>query len=565
MLLRWLFWLVLFPIRLPFLTLRAVGARLRPCVALELRLHGTLPDVAAASGPFSPRQTPLISLLAALSLAEKDPKLRRVVVVIDEFTEGLGRAEELRAALSRVREGGKEVVVLADHLNLVGYWVAMGASRIVLAPSGTLDVVGIASQFTLLKGLLDKVGVSARLLAKGRYKSMREMFAEDEISDANREMLTALVDDLYRQLSQRLCDRTGLDAEGVRALVDRGPFRASEARDASLVDELAYPYDLRAEWLREKRGRRLSALRYLRYRRRSWLPNTAKKVAVLEVEGSIRMGKDNYGPNSKRGTGATSFLQAVERVEQDDDIAAILLRVNSPGGSALASDLMWHALGRARKERPLFVSMGNVAASGGYYVSGIKGARIFASPTTITGSIGVVGGKFEVTRLLDRLGITQELIAIGKNADFYQPTRDWTEEQLQQMQRDIDSHYEDFVAKMADGRGLSRDALHEVAQGRVWTGAMAQERRLVDELGGLNDALAALRRELGVAEDAPLECVVVDRPTFWKRVSSRFENHASSSFAPAEALGGALSLLVEAQALRGERVWARLPFDIELF
>ncbi len=563
---RWLFWLILLPLRSPFLLLRWLRERLRPCAVVELSLHGSVPDISALGGPFGSKQLPLISILEMLACAARDPKLQRVVVTIDEFADGLARAEELRTALARVRDAGKEVVVVANHLNLAGYWVALGAGRIVLAPGGSLDIVGIASQFTLLKGLLDKVGVSARLLAKGRYKSMRELFAADEISDANREMLTALVEDLYAHLSQRLSAKTGQSTDAIRKIIDRGPFLAQAAKEFGLVDELAYPYDLKQEWRKEKRRRRLPAARYLRVQSRSWYPKRRHQVALLEVEGGIRMGKDNYGPNRKRGTGATSFLQAVQSVEQNDDVKAILLRVNSPGGSALASDLMWHALKSAKKERPLFVSMGNVAASGGYYVSGVAGARIFASPTTLTGSIGVVGGKFEATRLMQKLGIAQELIAIGENANYYQPTSDWSEQQLQKVQAEIDHHYEEFVTKMALGRGLSRDALHEVAQGRVWTGAQALTHRLVDDLGGLTETISELRRAIGVAENAPIEWVIADRPSFFKRLTARFDSRAGvlPTVAACGALAPAWSLLDDVHSLRGERVWARLPFDIEL-
>lgn len=531
--------------------MRALVGRLRPATVLEIRLSGAIGDVASTRTPFTRRSTSLLDLLEGLRHAETEPKLSRVVVRVEHFRGGLGRAEELRVALRRVADAGKEVVLFADQLSLAGYWLALGASRIVLSPTGAVDVVGVASQFTLLRGLLDKAGVRARLVAKGRYKSMRERFSEEQISDANREMLTSLVGDLYRQLQERISAARGIDESAVRALIDQGPFRGAEALALGLVDELNYEQDVRDEWKKSGKVRSISVARTLRRHRRRFTPARPPRVALLEVEGAIAMGEDGQGLTGGRTTGVKTFVAAAERIEKDASIKAIVLRVNSPGGSALASDLMWHALGRATKGRPLFVSMGDVAASGGYYVSGVAGARIYANPSTLTGSIGVVGGKFEIVGLLDKLGIRQEVIAVGENATFHLPTERWTAPQLKKMEREIDALYGDFVAKMADARGTPAAELELVAQGRVWTGAQAHAGPLVDQLGGLRDVLDAVRAELGLDASSELGLAAMDRPTLIARLRTRFAS-------------GALALALPRPSMVHERTWFRMPFEIEL-
>lgn len=573
---RWFFWLLLLPLRLPFLLLRRFSERVRPITVLQLKLKGAIPDVSVPSGMLGQRkQAPLLQILSALRAAVRDPKLRQVVITLDDPHLGLGRAEELRVALRRVADAGKQVIAVSEHLGLAGYWVALGATRIVLSPTGTLDVVGVASRFTLLKGLLDKAGIRARLLARGEYKSMREMFAADEISDANREMLASVVESYFSLLKQRIASARGIEPERVASIVDRGPFRAEQAKELGLVDELGYAWDVEQERKRDRQLRAVGERLYLKRRLRRFFPVSPPRVALLEVDGSIRSGKNAYGPTGKRATGSESFVKALARIAADRSIRAIVLRVNSPGGSALASDVMWHGLKAAKTDRPLYVSMGEVAASGGYYVSGVEGARIYANPTTLTGSIGVVGGKMEVSGVMRRLGIKQEFIAIGENADFHSPTRDWSEQQWKKMSDEIDALYEDFVQKMAHGRGMSFAELEQVARGRVWTGAQALERRLVDAEGSLVDVLAAVRAALGLAEDTPLALVTESGPGLLKRLVSRLSGGEAHGFGLAAetallqrwlpGLGASTQQLEDALAMPRERLWARLPFDIELF
>jgi protease IV len=485
--------------------------RRRPAGALGLVLSGALPDVPAGGGWRSwlrrSSGLDLASLLDLLEIAARDPRVESLLVRIEHLECGLARAEEVRSALERFRASGKKVVVYADELGLSGYWVALGASSIRLPPTGALNVSGIAMEFTLLEGVLDRAGIHAQLIARGKYKSMREQFTASRMSDANREMLTSLVTDLNAQLVERVAAARGKSREEVQAAIDSGPFRAEQALGCGLIDQTQYSDQL-ADELGADDGKLQSLGDYRsRLRRRRLLPRRAARVALLNISGTIRSGHDRQGPNGPRATGDRSFRQVLRRMAKSPKVRAIVLRVDSPGGSALASDLMWRELNLAAKKKPLLVSMVNVAASGGYYTSALEGVPLWASPNTLTGSIGVVGGKFEVSGLLSKLGVGRETIASGPRANFYAATTRWTAEELEKVDRDIEAAYRDFVTKMAGARRLPYEAIDEVAQGRVWTGRQALEASLVDALGGLWDVKTALRERLSLPKDAPIRWV----------------------------------------------------------
>jgi protease-4 len=533
--------------------------RMRRPRLLELVLSGSLPDLPAAAGlrgwlRRSGGQD-LVGLLHVLEVAARDPKILGLVVRVEHLECGLGRAEEVRAALLRFRQAGKQVTLYADELGLAGFWLALGSSSIRLAPTGSLNVSGVAMEFTLLEGALERVGVRAQLLARGKYKSMREMFTASRMSDENREMLTSLVTDLSGQLIELVASARGRSQEDVRAAIDQGPFRAEEAKALGLIDDLTYPDQLREELgtedgklLQVGAYRRLIARRRLRRRR-------GTGVALLNVTGTIRSGHDRQGPNGPRATGHLSFRRAVRRAAKSERVRAIVLRVDSPGGSALASDLMWRELCLAAKKKPLFVSMANIAASGGYYTSALDGVPVWANPNTLTGSIGVVGGKFEASGLLAKLGIGKETIGSGPHANFYAVTSAWTPAELAKVERDIDAAYRDFVSKMAQARHLPYEALERVAQGRVWTGRQALEASLVDRMGGLWDVEAAIRERLTLSAEAPLRWLAMSSP---RGLLPRREEEAALSSGLSAWLGARLPVVADALELTADLSGERL-------
>lgn len=515
---RWLILIVAVLIT-GFVLWRAVGWlrwRLRRQAALQVVLTGALPDVSAGGGwrnLFRRTSGPdLPSLLDVLDIAARDPKVSTLVVRIEQLECGLGRADEVRAALARFAATGKPVIVYADELGMAGYWVALGASSIRLPPTGSLNVSGVAMEFTLLEGVLDRAGIHAQLLARGKYKSMREQFTASRMSEANREMLTSLVTDLNGQLVERIAAGRKKPREAVQEAIDAGPFRADQALALGLIDQTQYTDQL-ADELGVEEGKLQGLAEYRKRLRRGRLwRRRGPSVALLSISGTIRSGHSRPGPNGPRATGHQSFRRALRRVAHSPKIRAIVLRVDSPGGSALASDLMWRELTLAAKKKPLLVSMVNVAASGGYYTSAIAGVPVWANPSTLTGSIGVVGGKFEISALLAKLGIGRETIASGPRASFYAVTTPWNAEELEKVDADIEAAYRDFVTKMAEARGVSYESLDRVAQGRVWTGRQAVESSLVDRLGGLWDVKAAVRERLSLGADAPIRWVTASAP-----------------------------------------------------
>jgi protease-4 len=516
--LRLVFLILTSPIWLPFRAFRYATTGQRKVEVLSLRAQGSLPDFPRASSLLS-RLTgrgssgvDLLTLVQALDHVTREPRVKQVTLYIDDLHCGMVRAEEVRAALVRVRDSGKHVVAYAETLSMDAYWLALGASQICLMPTGTLAVTGVSLEFTLLKGFLDKLGLQAQLRARGKYKSMAEMFTQTEVSDANREMLESLSTNLFGHLVTTTAAARELTREQVEAAFARGPLRASEALEAKLVDRLAYADELRTE----RESLRVATLgQYLkRIRARRVLPRRQPRVALLQVTSNIKSGGHSFGPNgARRATGSTAFARAVRRVAKDPQVKGVVLRVDSPGGSALASDAMWRELTIAvaalkEKKVPFVVSMANIAASGGYYVSGLRGVDVWASPMTLTGSIGVVAGKYEASDLLRQLGIKRVAINAGPRANYYSWSTPWNEADFAKLESDLDAAYGDFVRKMADGRQLSYEQLHAVAQGRVWTGSQALTHGLVDRLGGLFDVCQALTE----ATHAPISEVAFWNP-----------------------------------------------------
>ncbi|MEO8179348.1 MAG: S49 family peptidase [Deltaproteobacteria bacterium] len=561
---RWLLLVLLAPFWLPRWLVHWASWRRSKRATLHVVLRGALPDLAAPRGLLGllrPAVGPeLISLLEGLAAAAEDDRLSTVLVRIEELSCGLARAEEVRAALARVRAAGKQVIVHADELGLGAYWIALGASSIRLSPMGSLNVSGVAMDFTLLQGLLSRVGVRAQLLARGKYKSYRDMFTEPALTEATREMLTSLVADLSGQLTTLVSSARHQAPEAAHGHIHRGPCRAEEARELGLVDVTQYWDEL---W-QELGGEEQRVQGWAAYRKalgkRRWLPRRRTQIGLLRISGNIRMGNDRHGPNGPRATGHRSLARALGRLTRSSRTRAIVVRVDSPGGSALASDLMWRELTRAAGKKPLFVSMVNSAASGGYYTSALAGVPVWASPTTLTGSIGVVGGKFEISELLAKVGVGSASITSGPHANFYSAMHPWQTAELEKLEHDLDALYRDFVGKMAAGRGLSYEAVHAVAQGRVWTGRQARDVSLVDQLGGLHEVAVAVREKLGLGPDAGLRWTSAAPST---RLGIERESSAEELAGPLGAALGALPELAPALDcaldLSGERLLLLSP------
>lgn len=461
----------------------------------------------------SMRKTRLADVLSGLRRAAKDPRVRALVVKIGTRPLGLATVQELRRSVTRLREAGKLTVAFAETFGEFGagtvpYYLASAFERVYLQPSGDVGLTGVALEQRFLRGTLTKLGVEYQLGQRHEYKTAANTFTQDHMTDAHRESLGRITESVVEQVVAGVAEGRGLEPAKVRELIDRGPFIGAEAVEAGLVDRLAYRDEVYDE-VKQAAGEESLLLYVGRYAKgpiADKIPHPGSPtVALVHGSGPIRLGRSGRSPlGGSEAMGSDTVCAALRAARRDEHVKAVVFRVDSPGGSYVASDAIWREVVLTRRAgKPVVVSMGDVAASGGYMVS-MAADAIVAQPGTLTGSIGVFGGKAVIGGLLEKLGVSSETVAEGANAGMFSSTHAFSEAQWERVNVWLDRVYDDFVNKVADGRGLSRERVHELAKGRVWTGADAHEGGLVDVLGGLEDALALARSKGGLADDAPV-------------------------------------------------------------
>ncbi|MCO5970841.1 signal peptide peptidase SppA [Actinoallomurus soli] len=488
---------------------------------LELDLTDGLvegPPADPVSAVISMRRAHLRDVLDGLRKGRSDPRVRALLVRIGGNRLGLAVAQELRTAVQAFRDAGKLTVAWAESFGETGrgtvpYYLATAFERIYLQPSGDLALTGVALEEPFFNEALEKAGITPRFAKRHEYKTAANTFTERSYTAEHREMSDRIVSSIGEQLIAGVAAGRGLPEDRVRELIDRAPLLGPEALEAGLVDRLAYRDEVYAEVRAAAGGPGAEArLRYVaRYNRAQGVSKRIPRpqqdvVALIQGHGPIRLGRSGRSllPGQSASIGSDTVAAAFRAAVGDDKVKAIVFRIDSPGGSYVASDTIWREVILARKAgKPVIVSMGNVAASGGYFVAAPADV-IVAQPGTLTGSIGVVIGKPVVGDLLDRLGIGLGSVEHGAHARMYAPTRDFTDEEWSRVNTFLDRVYDDFVGKVAEGRGLSPERVHELARGRVWTGADAHERGLVDRLGGLAHAVDLARKKAGLATDAPI-------------------------------------------------------------
>ncbi|GAA3115882.1 signal peptide peptidase SppA [Streptosporangium carneum] len=461
----------------------------------------------------SMRKTRLADVLSGLRRARKDDRVKALIVKIGAQPLGLATVQDLRHAVAQFRASGKLTVAFAETFGEFGagtlpYYLATAFERVYLQPSGDVGLTGVSMEQRFLRGALGKLGVEYQLGQRHEYKTAANAFTQDHMTDAHRESMSRITESVTEQVVAGVAEGRGLEPAKVRELVDQGPFIGAEAVEAGLVDRMAYRDEVYDE---VKRAAGEDALllyvgRYAKGQITGKLPHPgAQTVALVHGNGPIRLGRSGRSPLGGGGAmGSDTVCAALRAARRDDHVKAVVFRVDSPGGSYVASDAIWREVVLTRKAgKPIIVSMGDVAASGGYMVS-MAADAIVAQPGTLTGSIGVFGGKAVIGGLLEKLGVSSETVGEGANAGMFSPTNAFSEAQWARVNAWLDRIYDDFVNKVAEGRGLTRERAHELARGRVWTGADAHEGGLVDELGGLEDALALARQKAGLPADAPV-------------------------------------------------------------
>ncbi len=453
----------------------------------------------------------LARALLALHRLARDPAVKAVFIQIDSPTAGWGTAQELLGALTALRAAKKRVFAYLVSGGTRDYFIASGADRIYLDPAGTLNLVGLSANTVYFKGIFDKLGVNAQFEKIEEYKSAPESFTQSAPSEPAARMSEELYDGIYAQLVAAIADGRGLSPAAAEALIDGGPYTAGDLEDgpaSALVDAIATPEQVAEEVAREL-GAPVAVARAPRRRPDAW---SWPAVAVVNIDGDIVDGRSSSVPLiGRQSAGSETITQALARAREDDRVVAVVVRINSPGGSALASEFMAREVFKIRAVKPVICSLGDVAASGGYFAA--AGChQILAEPTTITGSIGIFTGKFEVSALLGQLGITWHSYERGQNASLESVVEPYSDADRALVRDKIEYFYGRFLDVVAEGRGMTRDQVDALGRGRVYTGARALEIGLVDQIGSFADAVALAKRQAGLDHDQPAELLWLPKP-----------------------------------------------------
>jgi protease-4 len=485
-------------------------------------------------------------VIEAIDRAGTDERVAGLFATIGHAKLGMAGAQELRDAIGRFRATGKPAVVFAETLGEFGngtveYYLASAFGQVWLQPSGDVGLTGFMAESPFLKGTLDLLGISTQFAARKEYKTAIETFTERKFSPAHAETLNGLLDAWSAQAIGGIAAGRKLPPETVRALFGKGPFVSTEALSAGLVDKLGYRDEA---WKAVNGdGAALKEIDVAEYAGHAPKPS-GTKVALIVGDGAVQRGETEGPFGRSGGFGAATIAKGFRDAIDDPDIKAILFRVNSPGGSYVASDTVWHEVRRARAAgKPVVVSMGDVAASGGYFVA-MGADRIIAQPGTVTGSIGVFSGKMVLADFWQKLGISWDEIHRGDNAPMWSFNRPFSDAAWERVNVMLDRIYADFTTKAADGRAMSADKLEQLARGRVWSGAEAKTLGLIDALGGYDTAQGQIRDLLKLEATAPLDLVALPEPKApWQKLARIFGGGAVAEDDGVRALLGAARVL----------------------
>jgi protease-4 len=558
----------------------------------HIKLSGSLDEEPVSEDPLFGSLENFKTKLDRIKKARKDPAVKALYLQIDGLGIGWGKVDELRRVIADFQKAGKKVYAYIESGTTKDYVVATACDRVCLPESGWLMLTGLQAEVTFYKGLFDKIGVHADMLQMGEYKGAAEPYTRDRMSKPFRERMESVLKDYYEESLVKAIaqSRKGLTPEKVKQLIDEGPYTARGAVTAGLADEIAYADDfektikssVKADEVKVVRDYAKEKLKDLdlsnpfailkllagpTHKRRS----SRDKIVLLYATGTIVTGKGGTSLFGGDQVGSTTMVEAIRKAEQDKTVKAIVLRVDSPGGSALASDLIWNELRRSKK--PVVASMSDVAASGGYYIS-MACRKIYAEPGTLTGSIGVVGGKLVLGGLEKKVGLNTDVIKLGAHAGILSSTFPFSESEKKAMTALMKDVYDQFLSKAIEGRDragkkFSRADFLKFAEGRVWTGRQAKAIGLVDELGTLEDAIVAAKVMAKLPRDADVELLSLPKPrTFLDSLLERGEASTKvggkylAVLRQVPELAGHLGFLDGLWQLRGEPVWLVMPHRV---
>lgn len=480
---------------------------------LEIDLSGSIGE---SRPPFSlfgggPRYV-LRELLDRLEYAKSARDVRAIVLRCHGVSANLAVYDELRQALIDFGRTGKMVIAHIESPGNGAYYLVTASDYIILTPNGGVDLTGFKSEALFVRGTLEKLGVKANYARVGKYKSAVEQMTEDKLSEPSREAYNAVLDDRYDKFIEDIASGRGITEQEAREIIDGGPYVAPDALREGLVDTLAY-WDEVPDIVADLVGRQIEGVPYSRFARRTPLRtrwDEPPTIGIVYGVGGILSGKNRRDMLLGDIMGSETITEAFKQMREDDCVRAVVFRVDSPGGEMTASDQIRRAVELTAKEKPVIVSMGGVAGSGGYHVA-CDGTMILADEATITGSIGVFGLWFHTRGLYEKIGVNKDIFLRGKHADFFPTWREVTDEDFELAQYYVDKFYDKFVADVSKGRGMGVDEVHAVAQGRIWSGKRAEEIGLVDKIGGIREAIRLAKREAGIREDEPVDFRVLPK------------------------------------------------------
>jgi len=537
---------------------------------LVLDVNGELPEqnprdisgqLLGGGGPMT-----FVRLLRDIEKAGTDSRIAGVLLKPAGIRAGWAKLEELRAALEKFRQQDKKVIAVLGQAGAREYYLATVADEMILSPAGFLDLKGMRAEVSFFKDMLGKVGIQADLEHIGAYKNFSDQFTENQMSDAFREATTSMLDAVYGNLVETVAAARERPAEEIRNQFEQeGPFEADKALEIGLVDELLYEDEV---WKRietenpEQKPEKMEMRAYGRVPRSDVGLDGGERIALVYAVGSITNGKDSFDPVfSGKTMGSDSLTEILEDVSNDESTKGVVVRIDSPGGDAFASDDIWRAMMLLREKKPVVISMSDLAASGGYYMAA-TGDPIVAQPGTLTGSIGIIYGKLNLKGLYDKIGVQKEIIRRGPYSAMDSDYGAYTPAERERVQFLMNDFYQDFVAKVADARGMTPEAVDQIAQGRVWTGEQAKANGLVDELGGLDTALGILKEKAGIDPDAQVDLVEYPRrKSLIELVVERLEEE--SARAALETWTGVAMPWKQIERVFPSPIWARMPYAVE--
>ena len=505
----------------------------------------------------------LNQLKTAIRTAQNDDNIKGIYLQAGNVYSGQSVLSEVREELKKFKESGKFIVSYSEIFSEMGYYLSSVADEVYLNPLGGIEFNGISSEMVFLKGLFEKIEIEPVIFRVGEFKSAVEPFLLDKMSEESRLQSESYLNDLNDHTLQAVSEARSIDLDKIREINDQMLVRNNQdALNYDLVDGLWYDDQIK-DLLRDKLGleedAEIKSINITNINKTAKAENrlSSNRIAVIVADGEIVSG------NADGMISSETFLQEIRKAKKDKDIKAIVLRINSPGGSVLASEVIWRELSEAQKEKPLIASMSDVAASGGYYIAA-PADTIVAHPNTITGSIGIFGIWFNAKGLLNnKLGITTDVAQTGDFSDFMSPVRPLTPVETTIIQNQVEDGYDTFITRVAEGRGMSNEAVLEIASGRVWSGVQAKQNGLVDVLGGLDDAIQIAATKAGVEEDYRV-LYYPEQKTMLERFLSEFSKDIQSHYMRFK-LGNAYYIYDQIEKVKKhEGIMVRLPYDLHI-